>query len=64
MRIRLYHARLVSFANGDTELKENMQVGIEDGRILYVASDGDAIKEQYAWDVERDCGGNLLLPGH
>ena len=63
MRIRLYHARLVSFANGDTELKENMQVGIEDGRILYVASDGDAIKEQYAWDVERDCGGNLLLPG-
>lgn len=63
MRIRLYQARLISFANGDTELKENMQVGIEDGKILYVASDEDAIKEQYAWDEERDCRGNLLLPG-
>lgn len=63
MRIRLYHARLISFANGDTELKENMQVGIEDGKILYVASDGDAMKDQYTWDEERDCRGNLLLPG-
>ncbi len=63
MRIRLYHARLISFAGGDTELKENMQVGIEDGKILYVASDEDVIKDQYTWDEERDCLGNLLLPG-
>ena len=63
MRIRLFHARLISFAEGDTNLQENMQVGIEDGRILYVASDEDAVYKNYDWDIERDCGGNLLLPG-
>lgn len=63
MKIRLCNARLISFAEGDTLLRENMQVGIEDGRILYVASDADAVYKNYDWDVERDCGGNLLLPG-
>ena len=63
MRIRLFHARLISFAEGDTNLQENMQVGIEDGRILFVASDEDAVYKNYDWDEERDCGGNLLLPG-
>ncbi len=63
MKIRLYHARLISFANGNTELKENMQVGISDGKILYVCSDSDCRNEEYVWDVERDCEGNLLLPG-
>lgn len=63
MRIRLYNARLIDFANGDTELKENMQVGIEEGKILYAASDEDTIKERYEWDMERNCEENLLLPG-
>lgn len=63
MKIRLYHARLLSFADGDTDIKENMQVGIEDGRILYVCSDADKRNEAYVWDAERDCKGNLLLPG-
>lgn len=63
MKIRLYHARLISFANGDTEVKENMQVGIEDGKILFVTSDEDMIRNNYIWDEERDCEGNLLLPG-
>ena len=63
MRIRLFNARLIDFANGNTELKENMQVGIEEGKILYVASDEDTIKESYEWDMERDCEGNLILPG-
>ncbi len=63
MRVRLFNARLISFAEGDTNLQENMQVGIEDGRILYVASDKDGTEERYVWDEERDCGGNLLLPG-
>lgn len=63
MKIRLFHARLISFANGNIDLQENMQVGIEDGRILFVASDEDIIQNAYDWDEERDCGGNLLLPG-
>ncbi len=62
MRIRFYHARLISFANGDTEVKENMQVGIENGKILFVCPDDD-IKDNYVWDEERNCEGNLLLPG-
>lgn len=63
MKIRLYHARLISFADGDTQVKENMQVGIEDGKILFVKPDEDSIKNSETWDVERDCEGNLLLPG-
>ena len=63
MRIRLYHAGLISFENGCTELKENMQVGIEDGTILFVSSDSDDKNLEYEWDEERDCNGNLLLPG-
>lgn len=63
MRIRLYHARLIGFAQGDTELKENMQVGIEDGTILFVCPDSDQRYQDYVWDEERDCEGNLLLPG-
>lgn len=62
MKIRLYHARLISFVNGDTELKENMQVGIEDGKILFVCPDSEN-KNESVWDIERDCEGNLLLPG-
>ena len=53
MRVRLYHARVISFANGDTELMENMQVGIENGKILFVCSDEDMIKTHYIWDEER-----------
>lgn len=63
MRIRFYHARLISFNNGDTEVKENMQVGIEDGKILFVCPDHDTKHTIYTWDTERDCEGNLLLPG-
>lgn len=63
MKIRLYHARLLSFADGDTDIKENMQVGIEDGKILFVCPDADKRNEAYVWDEERDCKGNLLLPG-
>lgn len=63
MKIRLFNARLISFAEGDTCLQENMQVGIEDGKILYVASDMDDIRDDYVWDEERNCEGNLLLPG-
>ncbi|MBE5885622.1 MAG: amidohydrolase [Lachnospiraceae bacterium] len=63
MKIRLYHARLLSFADGDTDIKENMQVGIEDGKILFVCPDTDKRNEAYVWDEERDCKGNLLLPG-
>lgn len=63
MRIRLYHARLISFVNGDTKLQENMQVGIENGKIMFVCSDEDIMKDNYIWDEERDCEGNLLLPG-
>lgn len=63
MKIRLYHARLLSFADGDTDIKENMQVGIEDGKIIYVCPDEDNRNEAYPWDVERDCEENLLLPG-
>lgn len=63
MKIRLFHARLISFADGNTELKENMQIGIEDGKILYVCGDEEKTGDAYAWDVERDCEGNLVLPG-
>ena len=63
MRIRLYNAGLISFENGCTELKENMQVGIEDGTILFVCSDSDGKNLEFEWDEERDCKGNLLLPG-
>ena len=63
MKIRLFNARLISFANGDTRVQENMQVGIEDGKILYVASDEDNVRGNYTWDIERNCEGNLLLPG-
>lgn len=63
MRIRLYHTRLISFAHGDTDIKENMQVGIEDGKILFVCPDDDTKHTDYVWDEERDCEGNLLLPG-
>lgn len=63
MRIRLYNARMISFAGGDTDIKENMQVGIEDGRILYVCADSDELNIQYVWDEEKNCNGNLLLPG-
>ena len=63
MRIRLFNARLISFADGDSTVYENMQVGIEDGKILYVASDESGMEKTYAWDEEKDCIGNLLLPG-
>ena len=63
MKIRLFNARLISFAKGDTSVQENMQVGIEDGKILYVASDEDNVRGNYTWDIERNCEGNLLLPG-
>ena len=63
MRIRLFHARLISFAEGDTRVQENMQVGIEDGKILFVTADEDVVCKNYVWDEERDCNGNLLLPG-
>ena len=62
MKIRLFNARLISFADGDTGVRENMQVGVEDGKILYVTSD-DVMLDDYVWDEERDCKGNLLLPG-
>lgn len=63
MRIRLYHARIITFFEGDTDVKENMQVGIEDGKILFVCPDDDSCKDAVQWDIERDCKGNLLLPG-
>ena len=37
MKIRLFNARLISFANGDTRVQENMQVGIEDGKVAWYA---------------------------
>lgn len=63
MKIRLYHARLISFASENMDVQEGMQVGIEDGKILYVCSDKESVNEKYSWDVQKDCRGNLLLPG-
>lgn len=63
MRTRLYNARVITFANGDTTVKKNMQVGIENERIFFIKEDAQMPETGENWDVERDCEGNLLLPG-
>lgn len=58
MRIRLYHARILSMEEG-YDVQEG-EVQVEGNRILYV---GPRRGETAAWDQEIDCEGNLLLPG-
>lgn len=58
MRIRLYHARILSMEEG-YDVQEG-EVQVEGNRILYV---GPHREETAAWDQEIDCEGNLLLPG-
>lgn len=58
MRIRLYHARILTMKEG-YEIQEG-EVHVEDNRILYVGPRKD---EAVTWDQEIDCEGNLLMPG-
>lgn len=58
MRIRLYHARILTMKEG-YEIQEG-EVHVEGNRILYVGPRKD---EAVTWDQEIDCEGNLLMPG-
>lgn len=58
MRIRLYHARILTMKEG-YEIQEG-EVHVEGNRILYVGPHKD---EAVTWDQEIDCEGNLLMPG-
>lgn len=58
MRIRLYHARILTMKEG-YDIQEG-EVHVEGNRILYVGPRKD---EAVTWDQEIDCEGNLLMPG-
>ncbi len=58
MKIRLYHARLLTLKEG-YDIQEG-EVHVKDNRILYA---GPRKNETESWDQEIDCEGNLLMPG-
>ena len=59
MKTRLYNARILTMADSFNVI-ENGEIGIEDGRILYV---GEGDGNSTVWDEEIDIKGNLLMPG-
>ena len=59
MNIRLYNARILTMKD-DEDIIENGEIGISDGKILYV---GSPLNETPSWDEEIDIKGNLLMPG-
>ena len=59
MKIRIYHARILTMVEGEELFTGEIQ--IEDGKITYVGQEKkDASGE---WDREIDARGNVLLPG-
>lgn len=59
MNTRLYNARILSMVDGqDIYMGE---VWIKDNRITYVGPAKDVSCEK--WDVNKDCEGNVLMPG-
>ncbi len=64
MRTRLYNARILTMEDG-CELFEG-EIWIEDSSISYVGkkvSDEDIASKGIAFDVQKDCQGNVLMPG-
>ncbi|MCR5487488.1 MAG: amidohydrolase [Lachnospiraceae bacterium] len=69
MNIRFYNARILTMADG-FRIIENGEIGISEGRILFVGPKGalEAYEKEHpsevpAWDRESDLKGNLLMPG-
>lgn len=68
MKIRLYHARILTMEEG-REIFQG-EIHIQDGQILYVGEgspqengEGKSPERPVKWDREVDCEGNLLMPG-
>lgn len=65
MKIRFYHARILTMEEGQPVLEGELWV--EQERITYVGPETKASEirasEERKWDQEIDCQGNLLMPG-
>lgn len=71
MNIRLYNARILTMEKDRAIFRG--EIWVRDGRIVYIAGeDEDAAKQaakqmgdspEVAWDMELDCGDDLLMPG-
>ena len=64
MKTRLYNARILSMEN-DCDLTEG-EIWIDGDRISYVGqsvSDDEIKKKGIAFDLQKDCKGNVLMPG-
>ena len=72
MRIRIYNARILTMEPGRKIFSG--EIGIEDGRIIYVNEEkekdravqtAEVVKDRDSkgWDEEIDARGNLIMPG-
>ena len=72
MRIRIYNARILTMEPGRKIFSG--EIGIEDGRIIYVNEEkekdravqtAEVVKDRDSkgWDKEIDACGNLIMPG-
>ncbi len=63
MKIRLYHARILTMNPGEEIFRG--EIHVEEDRITNILREGetDAASKEIVWDREVDCEGNLLMPG-
>ena len=63
MNTRLYNARILSMNDG-CELSDG-EIWIEGNKISYVGAAGgdETSKKEIRFDIEKDCHGNVLMPG-